>query len=66
VGGVKGAKSREGRCSFLKKRTKRLLSIGGGMRLVPADKLRGARAKVFWFFSSEKNAFLEPMFSSYL
>jgi hypothetical protein len=43
-------------CSFLKKRTKRLLSLrrlnlsGHGL-----DLCAGAELKVFWFFSSEKN-----------
>jgi hypothetical protein len=46
----------QGRPSFLKKRSKRLLLLrqlhvaGHGL-----DRGSGAEAKVFWFFSSEKN-----------
>jgi hypothetical protein len=40
--------------SFLKKRTKKLLSVW----CVPPANDRAPRGKVFWFFSSEKNCFL--------
>ena len=45
----------EGRSSFLKKRSKRLLPI---QVLVPPERAATAQKKVFWFFSSEKNIFL--------
>jgi hypothetical protein len=43
-------------CSFLKKRTKRLLilPLAAAFRL-SADPVAGVGIKVFWFFSSEKN-----------
>jgi hypothetical protein len=43
------------RSSFLKKRSKRLLQI---QVFVPPGRSATAPEKVFWFFSSEKNAFL--------
>jgi hypothetical protein len=49
---------REG-CSFLKKRTKKLLSVG--FRARPSNSTsggKGERAKVFCFFFSKKKAFL--------
>jgi hypothetical protein len=45
----------EGRSSFLKKRSKRLLRFQG---FVPQERSATASDKVFWFFSSEKNALL--------
>jgi hypothetical protein len=50
--------------SFLKKRSKRLLflALAEQSRPVPQrwglDRGSGGELKVFWFFSSEKNAFL--------
>ena len=49
-GKVKGL----GSGSFLKKRTKKLLSVGASRRLAPS---RAAQTKVFWFFFSKKNRF---------
>ena len=47
----------EGRCSFLKKRTKRLLRVLSRFyQAAPGSKF----AKVFCFFSSEKKALLPP------
>jgi hypothetical protein len=47
----------EERSSFLKKRTKRLfLSLSRTFQAAPRSKV----AKVFWFFSSEKNTFPYP------
>ena len=45
----------EGRSSFLKKRSKRLLQLEVS---VPPDRTATAPAKVLWFFSSEKNTSL--------
>jgi len=51
------ASAKEESSSFLKKRTKKLLSLsrfnlsGHGL-----DVYAGAEIKVFWFFSSEKNS----------
>jgi len=39
-------------CSFLKKRTKKLLILG-----IRCRRLRDSQSKVFCFFSSEKKAF---------
>jgi hypothetical protein len=53
----------EEKCSFLKIRTKRLLSVGcGGSCCSGRSVAAGIGAKVFWFFSSEKNAFLKSLF----
>jgi len=41
--------------SFLKKRSKRLLRI---QVFVPPERESDSIEKVFWFFSTEKNAFL--------
>jgi hypothetical protein len=49
-------KDKEGRRSFLKKRTKRLLLSPPVPLSGPIpDLCASAEAKVFWFFSSEKN-----------
>jgi hypothetical protein len=42
------------RSSFLKKRSKRLLQF---QVFVPPERGATARARLFWVFSSEKNAF---------
>jgi phage gp16-like protein len=46
-------KTREESSSFLKKRTKKLLTLGVRFR-----RLRDSQSKVFCFFSSEKKTFL--------
>jgi hypothetical protein len=46
---------KEGRSSFLKKRSKRLLQVlSRPSQAAPTPEF----AKVYWFFSTEKNAFL--------
>jgi hypothetical protein len=48
--------------SFLKKRSKRLLSLRSLMDTgLALDRGRRGELKVFWFFFSKKNAFLSPL-----
>jgi hypothetical protein len=45
---------------FSEEKNQKLLSVaGGGMRGAGRSVAAGVGAKVFWFFSSEKNFFLE-------
>jgi hypothetical protein len=47
--------AKQGSISFLKKRNKKLLSVGLRVR---QDRYVPKREKVFWFFFSKKNCFL--------
>jgi hypothetical protein len=48
-------KKEEGRSSFLKKRSKKLLSVQVRTEVAVSDRGEGAGVKVFWFFFSKKN-----------
>jgi hypothetical protein len=50
---------RQASSSFLKKRTKTLLSVAGSLG---CGVLARSGAKVFWFFFSKKNCFLRACF----
>jgi hypothetical protein len=53
----------EGSCSFLRKEPKHLYDCACGKVEVMANTNGiASRAKVFWFFSSEKNCFLQLLF----
>jgi hypothetical protein len=47
-------------CSFLKKRTKKLLSVQVCASPATSYRWQGVRAKAFWFFFSKKNSFFLP------
>jgi hypothetical protein len=48
----------QGRTSFLKKRSKKLLPIASTIRAKMANRVLPREVKVFWFFFSKKNCFL--------
>jgi hypothetical protein len=51
----------KGRSSFLKKRSKKLLLIMGNTGVSALNAKLDAFAKVFWFFFSKKNTFLNGL-----
>jgi hypothetical protein len=60
----KMTQSVKGSSSFLKKRTKKLLSVGATPIFRAWAGSDGQQKKVFWFFFSKKNCFPAGLFSN--
>jgi hypothetical protein len=56
-------RGKEERCSFLKKRTKKLLFLQVSVLRVCRIAGEGEQAKAFWFFFSKKNILPRPLAS---
>jgi hypothetical protein len=58
-GAVLRRRQEQGKCSFLKKRTKKLLPIAAGIGSIAESGCQPQLAKVFWFLFSKKNPCLD-------